>query len=461
MGISKSIKGLFMKKKSKLDVESSSTDSGIKSPKTKPKRRQSKVYEAKNALVSTQAAGRPKYGAYNEANAKLVTAEGNYPSNYEHYSGFEPRKTKKMGILKGANMEQNGLDGSIPGGLSNMQKMNLSQVGFRTGLPQLNTAESFSDVNSCYENFYNFNQFNRNKGPMRTNSMSDMSFVGMPNTANYQRQMQLPPQPRRPTSRQSVMSGSHSSLMSSNYMPIYPNPQFAPFRQPSMTSLGQVQQQQQPEWQDAMVKMEHCLAMLNSLQMTPNQMTQMPNQMPMMSQQQQPPQQQMVQQQPMLRSIPPFRPTVNQVQRSRSGKVLQPQPDFQERELRKKRRLRKKSDLSKFDMSDLKKKLDVISQEEKEDSDNSLTSQDSKNSAKTSDGGYYGESIGNSDSNSGVSTPDKEKSDNSGDETSDSGVQTPPPELVSDQDDKPVKAELLSALDELRSQTKRTRTRSQ
>ena len=55
----------------------------------------------------------------------------------------------------------------------------------------------------------------------------------------------------------------------------------------------------------------------------------------------------------------------------------------------------------------------------------------------------------------------QEKSDNSGDETSDSGVQTPPPELVSDQDDKPVKAELLSALDELRSQTKRTRTRSQ
>jgi hypothetical protein len=302
---------------------------------------------------------------------------------------------------------------------------------------------------------------------MRTNSMSDMSFVGMPNTANYQRQM-LPPQPRRPSSRQSVLSGSHSSLMSSNYMPIYPNPQFAPqFRQNSMTSLGQVPmaQQQGPEWQDAMVKMEHCLAMLNSLQMSPNQMTQMsPNQLPMMSQQQQqqpPPQQQMVQQQPMLRSIPPFRPTVNQVQRSRSGKVLQPQPDFQERELRKKRRLRKKSDLSKFDMSDLKKKLDVISQEEKEDSDNSLTSQDSKNSAKTSDGGFYDESTGNSDSNSGASTPDKEKSDNSGDETSDSGVQTPPPELVSDQDDKPEKAELLSALDQLRSQTKRTRTRSE
>ena len=42
------------------------------------------------------------YGAYNEANAKLVTAEGDYPSNYEHYSGFEPRSQKKRtGILKG------------------------------------------------------------------------------------------------------------------------------------------------------------------------------------------------------------------------------------------------------------------------------------------------------------------------------------------------------------------------
>ena len=120
--------------------------------------------------------------------------------------------------------------------------------------------------------------------------------------------------------------------------------------------------------------------------------------------------------------------------RTRSGKVLQPQPDFQERELRKKRRLRKKSDLSKFDMSDLKKKLDVISQEEKEDSDNSLTSQgmyqhckndhslvrigryalvDSKNSAKTSDGGFYESNSGqNSVSTSGTSTPDKASSRN-------------------------------------------------
>merc|ERR1719343_746369 len=201
--------------------------------------------------------------------------------------------------------------------------------------------------------------------------------------------------------------------------------------------------------------MEHCLAMLNSLQMS-GQGQSAPSQM-MLPPAQQP--------QPMLRQIPPFRPTVNQVQRSRSGKVLQPQPDFQERELRKKRRLRKKSDLSKFDMSDLKKKLDVISQEEKEDSDNSLTSQDSKNSAKTSDGGFYESNSGqNSVSTSGTSTPDKEKSDNSGEETSDSGVQTPPLEL-SDQDDKPEKleksSELLTSLDKLRKAGGRTRTRSE
>jgi len=298
----------------------------------------------------------------------------------------------------GANMEQtSGLDGSIPGGLSQTQKMSLSQSGFRQTGSQLNLSESFSDVNNCYENYYNFNQYGPRKGPMRTNSMSDMSFVGMPNTAGNFQQRQMV-QPRRPSSRTSVMSGSHSSLISSNYMPIYPQQQpfmnQNQFRQPSLTSMNQG-----PEWADAMVKMEHCLAMLNSLQMN-GQGQSAPSQM-MLPPAQQP--------QPMLRQIPPFRPTVNQVQRSRSGKVLQPQPDFQERELRKKRRLRKKSDLSKFDMSDLKKKLDVISQEEKEDSDNSLTSQDSKNSAKTSDGGFYDGSAGsNSDSNSGSSTPDKE-----------------------------------------------------
>ena len=51
--------------------------------------------------------GRIPYGAYNQANAKLVTADGDYPSNYEHYSNFEPKKptgiahARNPGILKG------------------------------------------------------------------------------------------------------------------------------------------------------------------------------------------------------------------------------------------------------------------------------------------------------------------------------------------------------------------------
>ena len=51
--------------------------------------------------------GRVPYGAYNQANAKLVTADGDYPSNYEHYSNFEPKKptgiahARNPGILKG------------------------------------------------------------------------------------------------------------------------------------------------------------------------------------------------------------------------------------------------------------------------------------------------------------------------------------------------------------------------
>ena len=122
-------------------------------------------------------------------------------------------------------------------------------------------------------------------------------------------------QPRRPSSRQSVMSGSHSSLMSNNYMPMYPG-QFMNQGYPgavpsglsrpatgSMTNINQAAMNPQgnsPEWADAMVKMEHCLAMLNQLQMGGQPTPQM---MPTTNQQ------------PMLRQIPPFRPTVNQVQR--------------------------------------------------------------------------------------------------------------------------------------------------
>lgn len=97
--------------------------------------------------------------------------------------------------------------------------------------------------------------------------------------------------------------------------------------------------------------------------------------------------------------------------------MLQPQPEFQEREARKKRRLRKKSDLSKFDLSDLRKKLEVIDREDSTDS-----------GGDSRDKGYC---EGSDISSEGVQTPEKGRSDNSGDdsgESSDSGVQTPPPQ---------------------------------
>jgi len=107
---------------------------------------------------------------------------------------------------------------------------------------------------------------------------------------------------------------------------------------------------------------------------------------------------------------------------------LQPQPEFQEREARKKRRLRKKSDLSKFDLSDLRKKLETIDRDESTDSGG-----DSGSSSR--DKGY----CEGSESSDGHATPEKLPTDQSADdsgESSDSGVQTPPPQIT----DEPVQA---------------------
>ena len=101
----------------------------------------------------------------------------------------------------------------------------------------------------------------------------------------------------------------------------------------------------------------------------------------------------------------------------RKTQSLQPQPEFQEREARKKRRLRKKSDLSKFDLSDLRKKLETIDRDDSTDSGGD----------STNDKGYCQGSDASSD---GHATPEKLPTDHSADdsgESSDSGVQTPPP----------------------------------
>ena len=129
MSISKSIKKLFGKKKINQS-ESVQSDSSIKSPKTARKpgiNRQVKYKIDQNrftlmtfqtsrattyaALKQVGPTPRVPYGAFNESNAKLVTADtppSGCAANYEHYSNFERKKNlntnnnqnRNFGILK-------------------------------------------------------------------------------------------------------------------------------------------------------------------------------------------------------------------------------------------------------------------------------------------------------------------------------------------------------------------------
>lgn len=436
MGISKSIKGLFGKTKKKKDdvtiATTIATHDAAKSPKAKPKNR-NRIKVSNIAQLPTKSClkdGRVPYGAYNSANAKLVTADGDYPSNYEHYSNFEPKKTgiahgRNPGILKGANIDENG---TIPGGLCQSQKLSMANQSLRGS--KINLSDSCSDfggsvISSSMSNYEFYqpmaNRYSGNiarNGPVRANSVSDLTNVYNVLPAKFGNIS------RRPSSRQG--------------QPMMPNPyqQWNPYmnqyqggitRSPSMSSMQSVTNQapEKAELAVAMQKMEHCMALLNSLQMqNPNVGNNMGNNLGNVNSNMSNIQNMNIQNNYQMHKIMPrmmhmpanqMSHVNNPVQRSRTS--LQPQPEFQERELRKKRRLRKKSDLSKFDMSDLKKKLESITHDESSD--------DSSKSNHKSDGGFY-------DVTSGATTPEKEKSDDdsrksdSGDDSSDSGVQTPP-----------------------------------
>ena len=130
----------------------------------------------------------------------------------------------------------------------------------------------------------------------------------------------------------------------------------------------------------------------------------------------------------------------------RSRSTLQPQPDFQEREARKKKKLRKKTtDQSAFDMGTLKKKLEVISQEDSGSDSGAVRSNSSGTESPETKATDIAQSVdvGYFEGSSGNTTPDKQKSDqsssdqsaesDSGDssgDSSDSGVQTPPPQEI-------------------------------
>merc|ERR1711970_1355097 len=127
---------------------------------------------------------------------------------------------------------------------------------------------------------------------------------------------------------------------------------------------------------------------------------------------------------------------VSPTNQNRSQNLLQPQPEFQKREQMKKRRQRRKSDISKVDLTELRRKLESIDVSDGSDSGEG----DIKNKSERpkaagspiSDGGFYDAGSG-SDSGSKVVDQDRTSvmsgyiSTGSSGNSSDSGVVTPPP----------------------------------
>lgn len=127
---------------------------------------------------------------------------------------------------------------------------------------------------------------------------------------------------------------------------------------------------------------------------------------------------------------------------NRSQNLLQPQPEFQKREQMKKRRQRRKSDISKMDLTELRRKLESIDVDSDTTENNSEGEKSNvKNIRKTStstDGGFYDGSgsssdCGSSRRNAGSPTSSGDNLSgymSTGSNSSDSGVVTPPIQKV-------------------------------
>lgn len=453
MSISKSIKKLFGKKKINQS-ESVQSDSSIKSPKTARKpgiNRQTSRATTYAALKQVGPTPRVPYGAFNESNAKLVTADtppSGCAANYEHYSNFERKKNlntnnnqnRNFGILKPPTQTH-------PYGQMATQSFNPTQFNISDTMSDTGGRNSYEFCNigpglGCppTQNYQMFQPPRPGSAAvMRANSMSDLR-IGNPMRSGKPLMGVNPgnPQLNRPGSA----LGFHGSMVN---LPGANMQQFGYHNNPNQINaqMNQINpiffdqsaiNYKNPQQIEATIhKMEGFLAMLNSLQGATNMV--------------QTPQGNYPNFQPKFQNRPNMmmqRPTVHQVQRSRS--TLQPQPDFQEREARKKKKLRKKTtDQSSFDMGTLKKKLEVISQEDSGSDSGAVRSNSSgtespetkaTNIAQSVDVGYFEGSSGNT-------TPDKQKSDqsssdqsaesDSGDssgDSSDSGVQTPPPQEI-------------------------------
>lgn len=462
MSISKSIKKLFGKKKPNQS-ETVQSESNIKSPKSARKpginRQTSRATYA--ALKQVGPTPRLLHGAFNESNAKLVTADtppSGCAANYEHYSNFERKKNV-------ANNTQNAPGrnfGILKPPTQNMGNNIYGQIGSQSFNPtQFNISDTMSDTGgrNSYEfcnigaganipPSQNYQMFHppRPNSVMRANSMSDLR-IGGNRMSGKPALGANPAQIPRPGSA----LGFHGSMVNlpganlqqfgyqTNQHPQMMNHNFLDQSASAFFDQSALSYQSPQQIEATIHKMEGFLAMLNSLQSQTNQVNQPQGNYPNFH--------------PKFQNRPNLmmRPTVHQVQRSRS--TLQPQPDFQERENRKKKKLRKKatdqstsrsSDQSAFDMGTLKKKLEVISQEDSgsDSGAGSGTSSGSDATEKTTEI-TRGDDVGYFEGSSGNTTPDKQKSDQSGSDqsaesdssdssgdSSDSGVQTPPPQEI-------------------------------
>jgi len=293
---------------------------------------------------------------------------------------------------------------------------------------------------SAYE-FHQVNQQQQAQQQQRANQLTGRCGTGSVTSLHSLQSdvYQMVERPSRPNSvQQMVPSGQYQDWQ-------VPKPRQGQLQSASMSSLNafgpqlnQLQTAMQnavqrnqganpQELASAMRKMEECLQVFAQLSGAPS-----PSPQKMLQGAQQPVQQatqQAAPQQPQQRVLSPTN--------NRSQNLLQPQPEFQKREQMKKRRQRRKSDISKVDLTELRRKLESIDVSDGSDSGENDQIKNKSERPKAagspiSDGGFYDAGSG-SDSGSKLVDQDRTSvmsgyiSTGSSGNSSDSGVVTPPP----------------------------------
>lgn len=440
MGIAKSFKSLFKsKKKKENDISPSSPKIGKpKNPVSRNKSIRMGIYEPyrnhfplrqnpipidKSTLNQVQkqqtqphqmaqTSTQLPYGVYNPQNAKLVTANGDYIKNGSTYEYFDPNNRNQDLYASHESLMSN----SHVNSLYQQHQLPARNSQLRSSTRSLDHFGESGSVGLIKNAQARLSMRNN----MMTGSLTNIHQNATQNGYQYQDWNSKPQGPERSKSVDpfQMMNGSSSSSQSALNQSQLTSSQIG-FQSQNLQSLtglkfdhsGMPLTQNPYEIAMAVRKMEQCLQMLNSLQhqSVSNSNSLRPSGNPIMPAAQQPNQ----------RSF-------------RKSTGLQPQPEFYEREARKKRRLRKKSDLTKFDLSDLRKKLEII-----DSTDSGGDSQDSHDKGFC-EGQYSSDASCNGKSSPDTNVPNSHSADDSG-ESSDSGVQTPPPSQEKKEDEfKPI-----------------------